>query len=100
MNTLLEGAYWPTSLSARETYRRRHDDNDGDLSSSQDLKVTVGADGDVWTSARDSDSLRFRTWAGGGASPRVRNALLVLAEAIRRDNADRPQRKPSKIPQR
>jgi hypothetical protein len=28
---------------------------------------------------------------GGGQSPRVRNALLILAEAIRLDNIDAPQ---------
>lgn len=36
-------------------------------------------------------TLRFRTFGGGGLSPRTRNALMILAEAIRRDKEERPQ---------
>lgn len=92
MNTLIEGAYWPASLGVRESYIRRHDDTDGETGPEQDLAVTFGPDGDAWVMLPGLRSLRFRTWAGGGQSLRVRNALLVLAEAIRRDNAERPQR--------
>jgi hypothetical protein len=53
--------------------------------------VVIGPDGDCWVTAGGGQTLRFRTWAGGGHSLRVRQALMVLAEAIRRDNEDRPQ---------
>ena len=94
MNTLIEGAYWPPCLETRKPYCRRHDDTDGDLSVAQEISVTIGPDGDVWVAARGTPAMRFRMYAGGGESLRVRNALLVLAEAIRRDNEDRPQRVP------
>lgn len=91
MNTLLERNYWPASLEARSTHVRRHDDTDGDKSPQQDLAVTIGPDGDMWLTAGGGQTLRFRTWAGGGGSQRVHKALLTLAEAIQRDNAERPQ---------
>ncbi len=91
LNTLLEKAYWPSTLAPRVAYMRRHDDTDGKTDASQDLCVVFGPDGDAWVNV-GIDSLRFRTWAGGGMSLRTRNALLVLAEAIRRDNEERPQR--------
>ena len=90
LNTLLEGAYWPASLSVQTGYSRRQDDTDGDLSAAQDLNVYIGRDCDVHVWSGDGDPLRFRTYFGGGLSPRVRNALLVLAEAIRRDNQEFP----------
>ena len=89
MNTLLEGAYWPASLETRTAYSRTQDDTDGELSG-HDLMVSIGPDGDAWV--QTPQVLRFRTYGGGGHSLRVRNALLVLAEAIRRDNAEFPQR--------
>ncbi len=91
MNTLIEGVYWPVSLGTQEAYVRRHDDTDGEVGPDQELAVTFGPDGDAWVMLPGFRSLRFRTWSGGGQSLRVRNALLVLAEAIRRDNAERPQ---------
>jgi len=92
MNTLLEGSYWPATLGARDTHTRRQDDTDGQRGPDQDLSVSIGPDGDMWVVLPSSaQSLRFRTAAGGGQSLRVRNALMVLAEAIRRDNEDCPQ---------
>ncbi len=90
MNTLIEGAYWPRSLATMRTYTRRQDDTDGETTAKHDLDVTIGIDGDMWVQA--PRLLRFRTGAGGGGSLRVRNALLVLAEAIRRDNEECPQK--------
>lgn len=65
------------------------------------LKVLIGDDGDVYVSMqewRDMDvkgskpdpfpSLRCRTLQGGGRHPRVRQALLWLAQAIRLDTAE------------
>lgn len=91
MNTLLEGAYWPQTLEANRMYHRRHDDTDGKRDPSQDLQVAIRPDGDVVVATGYGEFLRFRTWAGGGLSLRTRNALLVLAEAIRRDTEERPQ---------
>jgi hypothetical protein len=92
LNTLIEGSYWPDSISTNTTYVRRQDDTDGERSSEHDLVVHIGCDGDAWVRAGGSlRTLRFRNCFGGGWSVRVRNALLVLAEAIRRDNEARPQ---------
>lgn len=92
LNTLLDGAYFPATLQSGVLYQRVHDDCDGDTL--QTLGVAIAPDSDVHVVlpiSRDVDSLRFRTYFGGGMSLRVRNALLVLAEAIRRDNEERPQ---------
>lgn len=92
MNTLIEGAYWPASLTTQNLYVRRQDDTDGSTDAEHTLGVAFSPDGDAWVDLPGgAHSLRFRTWAGGGQSPRVRNALLVLAEAIRRDNEEQPQ---------
>lgn len=93
MNTLLEGAYWPSSLATQTCYWRRQDDTDGDTGSKQNLSLAFGNDGDAWVILPGFTSLRFRTFFGGGSSLRTRNALLVLAEAIRRDNESQPQSK-------
>lgn len=92
MNVLLEGSYWPASLEAKVAYSRRHDDTDGDTSADQNLTVMFGLDADGYVTNGWAQTLRFRESFGGGQSPRVRNALLVLAEAIRRDNEAFPQR--------
>lgn len=91
MNTLIEGEYWPATLSTEGAYVRRHDDTNGETGIEQELAVTFSPDGDAWIMLPGMTSLRFRTWAGGGMSLRVRKGLMVLAEAIRRDNAERPQ---------
>lgn len=88
LNTLLEGFFWLPSLATNVAYSRVHDDCDGDPS--EILEIAVAVDGDVHILLPQGVSLRFRTWAGGGLSLRTRNALLVLAEAIRRDNEVAP----------
>lgn len=63
------------------------------------LWVGFSMDGDGWVQViakpdpnEFSTSLRFRMpLIGGGQSPRVRVALLILAEAIRLDNEEHPQ---------
>lgn len=90
LNTLLERAYWVPTLKADQHYSRLQDDTDGSTAAEHDLTVFIDFQGDVWVN-RHGD-LRFRTLAGGGSSLRVRNALVVLAEAIRRDNEERPHR--------
>lgn len=86
---LLESYVMPASIERDTVYSRIHDDHDGDAM--QALEVMVMHDGDVAVSIGKRQELRFRTDTGGGCSPRVRNALLVLAEAIRRDNEEIPQ---------
>lgn len=91
MNTLLEKSYWPSTLGPGEAYSRTQDDTDGKRGPGQQLHVMIGPDGDCWVSSGNGETLRFRTMAGGTASPRVQKALLVLAEAIRRDNEEWPR---------
>jgi len=93
MNILLEGAFWPAKLEPKVAYSRRQDDTDGDTGADQNLSVMFGPDADGYVTVGWAQVLRFReTFCGGGQSPRVRNALLVLAEAIRRDNEELPQK--------
>lgn len=95
LDTLLEGFYPPPAAlhaeAERGAFTRRHDDTDGKRDLEQELTVMFSPDGDAWIVAGASPSLRFRTDAGGGQSLRVQKALVILAEAIRRDNAERPQ---------
>lgn len=79
------------TLAPRVAYTRVQDDTDGERTHEHDLTVAIGPDGDCWVSAGGGRSIRFRTWAGGGQSLRTRQALMVLAEAIRQDNAERSQ---------
>ena len=88
---ILEPDYWLQTLATRVGYTRRHDDTDGKRDHEQDLTVCIGPDGDCWLTAGGGQPLRFRTYAGGGQSLRTRQALMVLAEAIRLDNEERPQ---------
>jgi hypothetical protein len=92
LNTVLEDYYFPNTLETHVSYSRRQDDTDGELDSKHYIRLMISRDSDAWI-IHDDISLRFRAPFGGGSSPRVRNALIVLAEAIRRDNEDRPQGK-------
>lgn len=92
MNTLIEGYYFPQSLSPNQMYSRVQDDCEGVKDYSQSLAVVIAHDSDVWITIGGFTSLRFRVpMIGGGMSPRVRNGLLVLAEAIRRENEHSPR---------
>lgn len=87
LRAFLERPTWPEGLEARKAYTRQEDDGDARLS------VVFSDDGDGWISilgARPGHGLRFRTLQGGGSSLRTRAALLLLAEAIRLDNEERP----------
>lgn len=98
MNTdrfaFLEEVFWPDTLKPMTVYLRYEDD-----SPTGSISVVIGDDGDAHItvfSKPDRNELRFgmrfrMEMTGGGQSPRVRNALLALAEAIRRDNEERPQ---------
>jgi hypothetical protein len=103
---VLEGAFWIQDLQPEVSYGRIHDDHDG--TNEGVLSVSIDRQGDAFISIQSrnrgpgrnqfSDMLRFRTSGGGGMSLRVRNALMVLAEAIRLDNEERPAADPSKNP--
>lgn len=70
---------------------RTHDDCDGD--EMQGLEVITDPMGDIYVSVHPglfATSVRFRTWGGGGMSPRVHSALRELAKAIELDNQERP----------
>lgn len=89
---VLESDFWLPTLSVGTLYERQHDDTDGKPDGGC-IHVIVGADGDAWVWTDTHQSLRFRAPLGGGRNPRVRNALLVLAEAIRLDNEDEAKRR-------
>ena len=89
---ILDSSFWLETLDTKSLYSRVHDDCDGDLT--ETINVFFSEDGDAYLTANIDPfkSFRFRTWCGGGASLRVRNAFLILAEAIRLDNEERPQK--------
>ncbi len=95
ITALLERSWWPKHLETLTTYATSRYEDDSHTGM---LCVTMSPDSDAWievVSVPDRDelklSMRFRTYFGGGQSHRVRNALLILAEAMRRDNEERPQ---------
>ena len=86
---MLETPFWNTNLETHAAYRRQHDDHDGQPKGG--LMVMIDMMGDAYISTDNHPWLRFRTFGGGGGSQRTRTALMILAEAIRLDNADHPQ---------
>ena len=86
---LLEENYWLPNINNTDRYFITQDDNEGNAASG--LSVMFSEDGDAWVKTYDKpmESCRFRTYAGGGRSHRVRNALMILAEAIRLDSQER-----------
>jgi hypothetical protein len=92
MEALLDQPFWPQSLSSQESYQRFGDDD------KSFLKVVFSSDGDAWPYVymygdpqHLSSSPRYRTHFGGGQSLRTRTAICILAAAIAKDNAERPQ---------
>ena len=90
INKILSDPIWPPNLKTGLTYSTTHDDNEGD-SLSGFLSVWFTCDGDAWikTESKNRSSLRFRMpLCGGGHYPKIRNALLLLAEAIRQEGLE------------
>ncbi len=87
---VLEDPFFIPELETKKNYRRLHDDHDGTFRGS--IVVTIGEDSDVWVDIdqKERSSLRFRSWFGGGRSLRERNALMILALAIKLDNEKNP----------
>lgn len=94
IRTLLESSYNISELETPGIHVRRHDDWDGEEGLSEKLFINLMTNGDVEVYAKGSNTmfLRFRCDGGGGGSLRTHRALKILAEAIRLDNEDRPQR--------
>jgi hypothetical protein len=91
--------HWPEGVEQGEVYRMACDDKGRNGGSW--FQVTVGNDCDVHLTAQDWEdidepdtepnyipTIRIRTHTGGGRNRRTRQALLWLADAIRRDNAE------------
>ena len=98
---VLENPFWIPTLEPDKVFSRLHDDHDGTREGT--INVFFDRMGDAYVSIEGRDSrsnglLRFRTVGGGGLSERTRNALMILAEAIRLDNKDCPRGDPSKNP--
>ncbi len=68
---------------------RAQDDHDGDWT--QRLIVSVLPNGDTVIAIPSGQPLRFRNEIGGTRSPATHLALLVLAEAIKLDQASYPE---------
>jgi len=92
IDAVLTEYFWPPNLT-NQTYITTHDDHDGEPTSGM-LSVVFSCDGDAWIKTYGRHSLRFRTLGGGGQFPKIRNALLLLADAIRQEGQD-PTEKPS-----
>lgn len=88
----MEHPFWPGSLHVQTIHARRQDDTDGETGPEHDLAVYLSQDTDVFVLTNGAN-LRFREIFGGGMSPRTRNAPLVLAEVIRRNNEAQPQKR-------
>lgn len=94
IDDILTEPFWPPNLTTKDVvYRTTHDDNDGEPASGF-LSITFSMDGDAWIqiggkNERTSPVLRYRMPVfGGGRFPKVRNALLLLADAIRQEGID------------
>lgn len=90
---ILDSQFWIHALSTKEIYERIQDDYDGSENEGRQLMIQIAQDGDahVTIDGYHSLSLRFRTpFVGGGRSPRTRNALIILALAIKLDQEERP----------
>ena len=86
---VLEEPFWITELKTDIWYIRLHDDHDGTKKGK--VAVMILENGDcVISNDSQRESLRFRTMGGGGNSLRVRNALMILALAIKLDNDQKP----------
>jgi hypothetical protein len=92
---LVESPGWIATLAVMTPYTRTHDDHDGTCEGK--LCVMFDRMGDAYVSIESDEAsppLRFRTgFSGGGNSERTRMALVILAEAMRLDELDRPNPK-------
>ena len=85
---LLEASWWPSELETRVPCFRTQDDCDGDRASG--IMVVVTEDGDVSVETHKGPCRYCMPMRGGGLSHRTRNALLMLALAIKLDDEEMP----------
>ena len=85
---LLDTPFWPPGIDTNTIYQVQTDDTDGKPDYGI-LMVQFSVDGDAWVSQSTQmglpDNIRFRNWGGGGHHLRVRNAICVLAMAMKLD---------------
>lgn len=93
LNFVLEDKYWIDSIDVSELYTCQHDDAEGSDEDSNNFSLAVDFTGDVHIviHAGKFRTLRFRHPFSGGKSERVRKALIILMESIRRDNEKNPE---------
>lgn len=95
LDFILEDSYWIETIDIGKLYERRHDDIDGKDDRGQYLSLSIDSSGnsDIYIIIHSGKYriLRFQHPIGGGKSERVRKALIILAEAIRRDNEKNPE---------
>lgn len=93
IEALLESHFWLSQIQTMRSYKRLHDDHDGTEEGVLNVMFSPDGDARVWITGSTNDprpTLRFRMpGQGGGLSPRTRVALLILADAMRRDNEER-----------
>ncbi len=88
---VLENPLFIPELSSSDSYERIHDDHDGTFMGGIQISMVGGDIGVLAIDERGKVFLRFRDYFGGGQSPRVHNALRILALAIKLDNEEHPQ---------
>lgn len=83
--------FWIDDIRLEEQYRRIHEDTDG-VNKEAIAVMFAREDYDAYIATGTlGDVLRFRTEVGGSSSPLIRNALIILAYAIKLDNDELPQ---------
>ncbi len=86
---ILESPFWLDEIQPTVVYQTEDDDSPPDEAW---LQVVFSIDGDAWV-AKITDSpiksIRKRTYAGGGKDLRTRQALMILAYAMKLDAAER-----------
>ena len=90
IKALLDDAYWLDDLEPQVEYSRSQDDHEGDITNGV-LHVVITCDGDAHvmiTYQHSGEFIRFRTALGGGLSLRTRNALVILALAMKMDQEE------------
>jgi len=88
---VLNNPFFVEELEAGVVYERVQDDHDGTREGRIQVMFVPHAGDIVFTTDKHHQAIRFRTFFGGGMSPRVFNALMILAYAIKLDNEEHPQ---------
>ena len=90
---ILENPFWINGLESNVLYQTEDDDSPPNEAW---LQIVFSNDGDAWVHKLADcpmKSIRKRTYAGGGKDLRTRQALMILAFAIKLDNDEREEYK-------